>query len=85
VQLSHAADPVAACSVDRDDGLSCKLKLIADVDQAGVDRSGRALTAAKVVRLSCKAKFDQRYQTVHKVRQAAVLYHRFEIRHAVLD
>ena len=45
VQLSHDADVVAACPVDRDDRFDRQLELVGDVDRAGVDRAGGAFLA----------------------------------------
>jgi len=42
VQLSHDADVVAACPVDRNDRFDGQLELVSDVDRAGIDRAGGA-------------------------------------------
>ena len=50
MQLPENPDPAAAFAVDGDHGLKADLEIPSDPDHTGVDRSGRGVGIAKIVR-----------------------------------
>ena len=58
MKLAHATDAVAACTVNRDDGLGAQLKLISDVDDPRIDRAGGSLFAVEIIGLGLQVPFN---------------------------
>lgn len=86
MQLTHAADAVAAGAVHWDDGLAGNLEFVTDINDAGIDRSGGPLIAAiKIAGFGGEVAFDERNEAVDEVGQPNILNGGFEIGHAVLN
>src|ERR1700687_1985231 len=86
MQLAENADPAAAFAIDRYHGLQTPLEIASDPDHAGIDRSGRGVGIAKIIRnRRRKTCFDDRNKMIEKLRKLKINDLGFQIGHAVLQ
>src|SRR5215472_17996216 len=82
VQLDHAAEPVTARRIDRDDRLGADLVVLPRPDHPRLDRADR-LAAPTAIERGRKRRLDQRDHPVERGAEADVLHILLQVGEAV--
>src|SRR5215468_1674467 len=85
MQLRHQTHTGAAGAVDGNDRLDTDLEVVADPDDAGVDRARRSDPGEGIVGDGpAELRLDDRYQMIDEIGQFEIDDVRLQVRHAVL-